>query len=109
MSGSGFSEQPLACDRSALSPEQRSRHEQLWKRVDELSPGPATTSTGVAFRVPRQPGLAGEMGELAGLEQVCCPFMRVTLTLEPHGGPLVLELSGSGQLQDFPEQEVVPR
>lgn len=100
-------QKPLACDRGALDPKQRLRHEGLWKRVDELSTGPeATAQGGVAFILPRDQELARELGELAALEQICCPFLRVTVTLEPDEGPLVLELSGSGDVGDFLAREM---
>ena len=43
----------LACDLTALTPEERERHAGPWKQMRALAPEPEATASGVAFRRPR--------------------------------------------------------
>lgn len=92
---------PLACDLGALDPKQRERHAELWRHARALAPEPVSTERGVAFRFPPGPDLAGQLVELAGLERLCCPFLRISVTFEAAEGPLTLELSGDAGVRAF--------
>src|SRR5258708_37560736 len=88
-------ESPLACDRLALTPEQRKRH------FDELGPILASLRTdirelsdGFEFRYPADAKTIQLVAEWAAGERVCCPFFEISLRMEPEGGPLWLRVPG---------------
>lgn len=89
---------PLSCNLSALNPEQRARHAQLWKEVRTLTM-PDAFEHGIAFRLEATPTLAQTVAELASLERLCCPFLTLTMTFTPAGGPLLFELTGDREVQ----------
>ena len=94
----------LACDLTALTPEESERHASLWKQVRALAP-----ASGVAFRLPARPDLARDLVELAALEQRCCPFLRIVVAFEPDGATLTLTLEGDDGVREFLAGDVLPR
>ena len=42
-----------------------------------------------------------ELASIIELERQCCPFLRFTLTIEPDGGPVWLELTGPAGTKEF--------
>lgn len=98
---------PLACDLTALEPQEGERHASLWRQVRAIAPAPEPTATGVAFRLPQRPELARDLVELAALEQRCCPFLRIVVAFEPEGA-LTLELGGDEDVRDFLAGDVLP-
>ena len=59
------------------------------------------TEKGYAYRFPPDEARIEGLAELINLERQCCPFLRFSLTIEPGGGPLWLELSGPEGTKDF--------
>lgn len=92
---------PIACDLSALDPQQRARHAALWQQTKALASAPVRTSHGVAFHFDPDAELAHDLIELATFERRCCPFLRITVMFEPEDGPLTLELSGNHDIHTF--------
>jgi hypothetical protein len=95
-------ESPLACDRLALTPEQRKRH------FDELGPALRSLKTkvrelpdGFEFRFPSDMKTYQLVAEWAAGERVCCPFFEIDLRSEPEGGPLWLRLTGRDGVKEF--------
>lgn len=98
----------LACELTALSPQERDRHASLWEQVQAIAPDSEPTGTGIAFRFANRLDLAHDLVELAALEQRCCPFLRVVLAFEPDGESLTLELAGDDRVRDFLAGDVLP-
>src|SRR5258708_31835867 len=99
-------ESPLACDRLALTPEQRKRH------FDELGPILVSLRTeirelpdGFEFKYPADAKTIQLIAEWAAGERVCCPFFEITLRMEPEGGPLWLRVTGREGVKEFMEVE----
>lgn len=92
-------ELPIAC---ALTPEQ------LEARRDELLPGLLRrarsyrdTAAGRVFEFVDAPGLLRDLARTLELERGCCRFLAFSLTLEPDGGPIRLEISGPEGTRQF--------
>ena len=69
----------IACDLTRLNPDQRRREQELlrklkkqWIQVDE-------TDDGVWLSLPADPAELASLGELLGLERLCCPFLTFRL------------------------------
>ena len=97
---------PLACDRLALSPEQRKRH------FDELGPALRARRTtvreladGFEFSFPGDPATFQLLTEWIAGERICCPFFAIALRAEPGDGPLWLSLTGKDGVKQFMEAE----
>ena len=97
---------PLACNRTALTPEQRKRH------FDEL--GPALRSQrqavheladGYEFEYPADAKTYQLLTEWIAGERVCCPFFDITMQVEREGGPIKLRLTGRDGVKKFIEAE----
>jgi len=101
-------ESPLACDRLALTPEQRKRH------FDELGPMLRSVKTsvrelpdGFEFQFPSEMKTYLLVAEWVAGERVCCPFFEIDLRSEPEGGPLLLRLTGRDGVKEFIHAEGV--
>jgi len=94
------------CDFSAMDQEQRKRHSLL---VGELLPKHLEMKElpdGYAFRFPNDQVLFAGLSELATLEQLCCPFLTITLELQHDQGPTWLKLTGNDGVKDFLRAEL---
>ena len=84
---------PLACDLSAMAPDERTRHSTVvadWRSqvVERVE-----LADGFAYRFAPDDAVLFTLAEFIARERLCCPFFRFQLELEP-GGPLWLRLSG---------------
>ena len=95
-------ESPFACNRSALTPEERKRHFDelspklllLKKRVRELP-------NGYEFEFPADPKTVQLVAEWAVGERACCPFFDIDMRLEREGGSLWLGVTGREGVKQF--------
>lgn len=95
-------ESPFACDRLALTPQQRHRH------FDELSPALRARKKsirelpdGFAFEFPSDLATYQLVAEWAGVEHLCCPFFDVEVRQEREKGALWLRLTGREGVKQF--------
>jgi hypothetical protein len=96
----------VVCNLGALTPAQRRRRAELAGRVKAAARQVIEVAGGYAFRFEPEEGLLRELTELIDLESRCCPFLRFELRLEPGGGPLWLELAGTGAAQEVVRAEL---
>jgi hypothetical protein len=95
-------ESPFACNRLALTPEERKRH------FDELSPALRSMKTatrelpdGYEFQFPAGKKPYQMLAEWVAGERVCCPFFDIELRSEREDGPLWLRLTGREGTKQF--------
>jgi hypothetical protein len=93
---------PFACNRFALTPEQRKRH------FDELSPkllllkkSVRELPNGYEFELPADPKTVQLVAEWAVGERACCPFFDIDMRLEREGGSLWLGVTGREGVKQF--------
>jgi hypothetical protein len=100
---------PLACDLTAIAPDQRDKHvhdtEILLKAVQELR----ETGDGYALRLPDAPAMLLAAAEFITYERLCCPFFKFTLEAEAGQGPFWLTLSGGAGVKEFMRDNFVPQ
>lgn len=104
LAGAGLraAEQPkrvLACDMTALSPEQRTRHRQVSKRLLEHATR-KELADGYLFTIDRAHTSVPELAEWVANESRCCPAVDFHLEL-PAFGPLTLRLDGGTDVKEF--------
>ena len=95
-------ESPFACNRLALSPAERMRHDEelgpaLRRRIQTVKEMPA----GYAFEFPSDKDTFQMMTEWVAGERVCCPFFDITVQVKREGGPLLLTLGGRHGTKEF--------
>jgi hypothetical protein len=99
---SGETLSPFACDRSALSAEQRKRHfDELGPQLRSLVKGLHELSDGYEFQFQADPATIQLVAEWAAGEHACCPFFDIDLRLEREHGAFWLRLSGREGVKEF--------
>jgi hypothetical protein len=95
-------ESPFACNRLALSPEQRKRHfDALGPTLRLLKKGARELPNGYEFEFPADPSTVQLVAEWAAGERACCPFFDIDMRLEREGGSLWLGLTGREGVKQF--------
>lgn len=93
----------LACDLSAFTPEERTRHEHVAQQMIGSRQSIRELDDGYALELPYD---AYDLAvEFIRMEHRCCPFFRLTLEVEPGDGGLWLSVHGSGDIKAFAAQE----
>lgn len=92
---------PVACDRSALSPEERERHATLSRLLSQATREVQELPDGYAFRYETDDDTWTRAAEYVDLERRCCPFFHLALEREPDSGPVWLRLTGGDGVKAF--------
>jgi hypothetical protein len=96
----------FSCNLSALDLEQRKRHSIL---ANDLFPKHLEIKElpdGYALRFPKDRSLFTGLSEWATLEQLCCPFLTLTLELQHDQGPIWMKATGEDGVKDFLRAEL---
>ncbi len=96
------SESPFACNRLALTPEQRKRHfDELGPKLVSLKRSVRELPNGYEFEFPADANTLQLVSEWAIGERACCPFFDIDMRLEREGGSLWLVLTGREGVKRF--------
>jgi hypothetical protein len=91
---------------SALDQEQRKRYDILTKDAMAKHLEIHELPDGYGIRFPNNPSLFTALAEWATLEQLCCPFLTLTLESQHDQGPIWLRASGEDGVKDFLRAEL---
>jgi len=91
----------FSCNLSALDQEQRRLHDSLAKDLFPKHLETVELPDGYGFRFPNDRSLFTALSEWATLEQLCCPFLTLTLELQRDQGPIWLRATGRDGVKDF--------
>jgi hypothetical protein len=93
---------PFACNRLALTPEQRKRHfEELGPALRSLRIGARELPDGIEFKFPSDMKTYQTVAEWVAGERLCCPFFDIDLRAERESGPVWLRLTGREGVKQF--------
>jgi hypothetical protein len=93
---------PFACDRSALTVEQRKRHfDELGPQLRSLAKSARELPDGYEFQFPSDSSTFQLVAEWAAGEHACCPFFDIDLRLEREHGAFWLRLTGREGVKQF--------
>ena len=96
------SESPFACNRFALTSEQRKRHfDELGPKLRSLKKNVRELTNGYEFEFSADPNTVQLVAEWAIGERACCPFFDIDMRLEREGGSLWLRLTGREGVKQF--------
>jgi len=97
---------PLACDREALTPQERHRHfEVLGPALRKLVKGVHELPDGFELEFPADRETFAMLSEWVSGERLCCPFFDISLRSEREGGSVRLQLTGRDSVKQFIETE----
>ena len=95
-------ESPFACDRLALSPEQRKRHfNELGPKLSALAIQARELPDGYEFQFPGDRPTFLLVAEWTAGEHRCCPFFDIDLRLDHEGGATWVRLTGRSGTKEF--------
>ena len=97
---------PFACNRLALTPEQRKHHfDELGPELRSLKKSVRELPNGYEFEFPADSNTVQLVAEWAVGERACCPFFDIDMRLEREGGSLWLGLTGREGVKLFIESD----
>lgn len=95
-------ESPFACNRSALTAEQRKRHfDELGPKLRTLVVQAQELANGYAFEFPGDRATFELIAEWSAGERLCCPFFDIDLHMDQEGGATWIRLTGRPGTKDF--------
>ena len=99
---------PIACDMGAISEDQLARYGGSRALLLAACVGTEEHADGFSFRYPAQPELLAAAGELIGLEQACCAFLRYELAMPAGGEEFTLRIGGGEGARAFIAENMMP-
>lgn len=96
----------FSCNLLALDDNQRQRHSILTKEMVSKHLEIKELPDGYGLRFPHDHLLFKALSEWATLEQLCCPFLTITLELQHDLGPMWLKASGNDGVKEFLQTEL---
>ena len=100
------SEIPLACDFSGMDAAQKTRHQDVRRRVLATMEDISELENGYTIHFPFEAELFLALAEFITLERLCCPFFNFAMELEARSGPLRLRLTGPEGVKEFLKTEL---
>ena len=94
-------ELPIAC--TLTQEELAARRNELLQGLLSRADSKQGIAGGFRWTFGETKELLHEVARVIDAERICCPFLRFRLTLEPDGGPLILEVSGPQGTEKFLE------
>lgn len=102
--GPAADESPLACNVTALTPKERTRHfDELGPRLRSLKTGVRELPDGYEFAFPGDAATYRLLAEWAAGERVCCPFFDIDLRSPRESGTVLIALTGRPGVKQFIE------
>jgi len=101
-------ETPFYCDRTALTPEQRKRQQELGKILRSSVLGIQELPDGFEFEFSYDPTNYQALTEFTPFERACCPFFDINIRLEREGGKIWWGLTGREGVKQFIRAEFSP-
>lgn len=92
---------PIAC--LLTEPELQDRRRTVLQKFRSVVTEVKELERGYSYILPSDGEWLSELADLVNLERRCCPFLRFTITAEPVGGPIVLEMTGPAGAKEFLE------
>ncbi len=100
-------ESPFACNRLALTPEQRTRHfDELSPKLRALTKSVRELPGGYEFEFPGDSATYQLIAEWVAGEHLCCPFFDIDIRLDREAGPMRLRLTGRPGAKEFIRSDV---
>ena len=90
---------PIACNLTDAELQERRRD--VLEKVRNAVIETRELEDGYSYQLPVSEEWLAKLADLVNLERQCCPFLRLSITVDPDNGPLWLELTGPPGTKDF--------
>ena len=90
---------PIACTLSADA--LQARRDELLADLLQRAEQHELTEDGLRVRFAAGTDTVAMLARVVDAERHCCRFLRFVITVEPDGGPVLLQLSGPAGTRDF--------
>jgi len=97
---------PLACDMSAIAPDQREEHLATSRDLFSRLVSVRELTNGYAFELGDGPDVIVKAAQFISLEKLCCPFLQFAVEVEAEAGPIWLRLIGREGVKEFVREEI---
>ena len=98
--------QTLACDMSAIAPNQREEHvaisRDLFSRVVSIR----ELTNGYAFELADGPDVIVKAAQFISREKLCCPFLQFVIEVDAENATVWLRLTGREGVKAFVREEI---
>src|SRR3954466_15075308 len=92
---------PFSCDMTALSGEQRVRHQELATWLQSSLATIQELPDGYEFEFPWSPDTYAALAEITPLEHACCPFFDIGIRIESKSNKLGWRLTSREGIKPF--------
>jgi hypothetical protein len=92
---------PFVCDMTALTGEQRSRHQELVALLQSSLAAIRELPDGYDFEFPWESAIYAALVEITPLEHACCPFFNIGIRIESESNKLFWRLTGREGIKPF--------
>jgi hypothetical protein len=96
---------PFFCDMTALTSDQRTRHQELAALLQASLSGIRELPDGYEFEFPWIPDTYAALAEITPLEHACCPFFDIGIRIESESNRLYWRLTGIEGIKPFIKME----
>ena len=100
-----IAELPIACDLTALTPEERGRRQIVLGIITQTIIGRSELANGFELSFDTARVDLAAVGEWIALERRCCPFLHFRMDIEP-AGKIILALTGGRGVKEFLRAEM---
>jgi len=90
---------PIACSLTDAALQERRRD--VLQKFRNAVIETRESKDGYSYQLPPTEEWLTELANLMNLERQCCPFLRLSITVEPNNGPFWLELTGPPGTKEF--------
>ncbi len=97
----------LACDLSAMTDAQRTRHFEVSRQVLAGKTSVTELPDGYRLHYSDDPATYILIAEFMSMEHRCCPFFRLALEVEPGQHTIALHISGDAGVKAFIQAEML--
>jgi hypothetical protein len=94
-------ETPFFCNLKALTPAERTEHQQLTERLAETILNTVEIADGYAFEIDGHRVSIRDLAQWTEFERRCCPFFDFNLEWRRENGPVTLRLTGRDGVKQF--------
>jgi hypothetical protein len=106
--GGGPTETPFFCNLKALTPAERTEHEQVTARLLGSIRNKRETADGYAFDLDSAGLSTKDLATWVDFERRCCPFFDFDARWRRENGPVTLQLTGRKGVKEFIRAEFGP-
>jgi hypothetical protein len=98
---------PFACNRNAMTEEERVRYEMLRGRFEKAVCAVAELANGYSFRLLGGALSLEDIAEWVEYEEKCCPFFGLGVETGLEEGPIAVRITGREGVKEFIRAEFV--